>query len=258
MPATDSYFDLNSSRTAWRPWGERSLPAVGGFRDAANLAGRVRRDAGLRTSEPANLRLLCALAGAQVQIARLGAREGLQEAMLAPLPNDRFGISVDPTPKGGWRAIAPSLRPELKRHRMRFRVCHELGHALFYSRGTGAPRRQVFDSPAQEEFCDAFGRHLLVPLGLAERMRPKTHALLNLQASCDVSLEVAARAAAAAQPTLRLAIWFAAPKQDQGGVILQWASPAAHTDPGFLETPAIQSEADTKWIPDRRQLVAVG
>jgi hypothetical protein len=205
--------------------------------------------------DPIDLSSLCTLAGARVQLARLGGAEGKQEAMLAPLPGDRFGISVDPTPCGGWRRIPMHMRTELKRHRMRFRVGHELGHALFYSRGTDRPRRRVYDSPAQEEFCDALSRELLIPQRLAARVRPTPQGILKLRAACDVSLELAARAVSSAQPTLRIALWFSPPGDEEPA--LQWASKAAGHGRQLADQPPDPSSPGVKWLRRRRQLLLV-
>lgn len=201
------------------------------------------------------MRRLCALARAKLQIARLSAREGGQEALLVPLSGDRFGISIDPTPSGGWQKIPVKIRAELKRHRVRFRAGHELGHALFYRRGADRPRRHVYDSPAQEGFCDLFSRELLVPRSLADQARPTPRALLKLRAECDVSLELAARAVAAAQPGLRIAIWFA--PADGEGLALQWASKAAEDSPKSLDNPLDNVAVGAEWLADRRQLLSV-
>jgi hypothetical protein len=180
----------------------------------------------------------------------------MQEAMLAAMPGDRFGISVDPTPRGGWRLVPAHMRAELKRHRLRFRVGHELSHALFYSRGADTPRRRVFDSPAQEEFCDLFSRELLVPRTMAERAEPTPQGLLKLRATCDVSLELAVRAVSAAQPALKIALWFGHSSDDR--LNLQWASSAAGKDRRLQEQrPPDPSSSSVEWIEERRQLLLV-
>jgi hypothetical protein len=168
-----------------------------------------------------------------------------------PLPKDRFGISVDPTPKGGWREIPVQLRAELKRHRTRFRVGHELGHTFFYSRGTDAPVRHVYDSLEQENFCDDFSRELLVPCRLAKRAQPTPSGVLKLQKTCDVSLELAARAVSAAHPDLPVALWFAPPEGDDPR--LQWATSSA-----VRSSPPNSDASNASWLSERRQLLVVG
>jgi hypothetical protein len=147
------------------------------------------------------------------------------------------------------------LRRELKRHRLRFRIAHELGHTFFYSRAGKEPRRGLFDSPAQEEFCDTFARELLVPRHCAKRVKRSPEALLRLQARCDVSLKLAARAVSAAQPEASVALWFIDPEQE---VALQWAS-----DPAAGAILPIGAGLDeelppgVELLPMRRQLLSV-
>lgn len=164
----------------------------------------------------------CELARAAVRECRLSARDGGLEALLIPHRGDAFAITVDPTPRGGWRRCPPPLREALRRHRLRFRIGHELGHTFFYWREGGEPERHLRDSPAQERFCDAFARALLVPAeALAER--PVTaDSIVTLQREFDVSLEVAARAMADAHPGTAVALWHWSGTRPQ----LQWASNA--------------------------------
>jgi hypothetical protein len=220
------------------------------------LAELVRRAAGQRGDGSADLRSICAQARARVRVGRLGGSEGGQEAMLAPLPGNRFGICVDPTPPGGWQRVPARLRPQLKRQRVRFRVGHELPHIFFYSRRGDTPRRHVFDSAAQEEFCDAFSRELLVPRRLARRAHASPGGVLELQATCDVSLELAARAVAAAQPGLRVALWFDQPGRER--LTLQWASAAAGGETCERERIHDLSSPRARWLEERRQLLLVG
>ena len=170
--------------------------------------------------------------------------------MLTPLPEDRFGITVDPTPRGGWQRIPVHLRKELRRHRFRFRVGHELGHTYFYARDGDRPRRHLFDSPEQEEFCDAFSRELLVPIRAARRAAPTPDGLLRLRSTHDVSLELAARSLSAAQPNLAIGIWFGGMGRGER-LTPQWISPNVSLDPPDL---AVRS---TKWIQPRGQLIHV-
>lgn len=237
-----------------RLWGEEALEIVPDAGDAVEFAASARAESGQRGATT-DLRSICAAARARVQTARLGGAEGGQEAMLAPLPGNRFGVSVDPTPPGGWRRIPVHLRKELKRHRLRFRIGHELGHTLFYSRGGDEPQRHLFDSPAQEEFCDSFSRELLIPRHHARRSKPTPQGLLSLQARCDVSLELAARAMSAAQPGVSIALWFDDPEE---GITLQWASDSvADKDTLLSKGPRDDSSSSMKWLGPRRQLLSV-
>jgi hypothetical protein len=237
-----------------RLWGHEPLEAVPSAAEAVEFAARARAEAGQRGATT-DLRLICAVARAQVQTARLGGAEGGQEAMLVPLPSNRFGVSVDPTPPGGWRRIPIHLRKELKRHRLRFRIGHELGHTLFYSRDGDEPQRHLFDSPSQEDFCDSFSRELLIPQQLARRAKPSPEGLLRLRKRCDVSLELAARAMSAVQPEVGIALWFDDPET---GVILQWASDS-FTSRSVLLSKGLpdDSSLNVKWLRPRRQALSV-
>lgn len=113
------------------------------------------------------------------------------------------------------------LRSQLRRQRARFRIGHELGHTFFYWRDREEPERHLIDSPAQERFCDAFARALLVPPQVASERPPTCATILDLQREFDVSLEVAARSVASGHPRAEVALWHwavgARPQQ-------QWAN----------------------------------
>jgi hypothetical protein len=234
-------------------WGRRAFHAVPSAAETVRLAKLARIAAPRNAQEPVDLSSICAMAGARVRVSRLGGKEGEQEAMLAPLPGDRFGISVDPTPRGGWRHVPRHRRAELKRHRTRFRIGHELGHALFYSRGGSEPRRRLLDSTAQEEFCDSFSRELLIPRSLAKQASPTPEGLVYLQATCDVSLELAARAMSCAQPHLHIALWYEGSPSE--GLSLQWGSAGSPRLPPAQ--PRRSTSAHLKWIEARQQLLLV-
>jgi hypothetical protein len=194
-----------------------------------------------------DLDAVCALARANVTIRPLSAARGMQEAMLIPLDHDRFAITVDPEPTGGWSSLPSRLRDEVYRHRMRFRVCHELGHTFTYWRRGKVPARHLLDSPRQEAFCDAFARALLVPAPVAAATSFSPGGVLRLHRRHDVSLEVAARAMASAHRR-RVALWFAPPGRDE--LSLQWASaPVSDAD---------RRRPEARWLPARRQLLLCG
>jgi hypothetical protein len=198
------------------------------------------------------------LGGLEVFETRLSAQEGMQEAMLVPLSADAFAISVDPTPRGGWRHVRPAIRETLRRHRIRFRVAHEIAHTFFYSRTIGEPRRLVRDSPAQEAFCDEFARALLLPPSAAAASSLTASAVFDLHRGFDVSLEVAARSMAAAHGSnAAVALWY---QLDGGRLKLQWASPGARRAPAC---PALldygrEPDRDAKWDDARGQWLLTG
>lgn len=144
------------------------------------------------------------------------------------------------------------MREQLRRHRFRFRLAHELAHTLFFWRRGGRPQRHLLDSASQERFCDTFSRALLVPPDVAKRLPIRSDAVVYLQEAFDVSLEVAARALAIAHPSAFIGLWFASA---DGQLQLQWAS-----DAGWSATlgrygcgPPLAELGD--WLPARRQLV---
>jgi hypothetical protein len=151
----------------------------------------------------------------------LSAADGQEEALLVPLDGDRFAICVDPTPPGGWSHVRPALRRDVRRHRYRFRVAHEIAHTFFYDRTAGRPRRRLDGSQDEELFCDEFARALLLPARAAQRRRPNPSSILSLHRDYDVSVEVAARAVAGSRGDLEVAVWYESPEQ---GWLLQWSN----------------------------------
>jgi hypothetical protein len=228
------------------------LDRVPSVAEVPPLVETLRTQSGVTPEGVVDLRRICRSLRVSAHQAPLAAADGGQDAMLVPLPGNRFEITVDPSPKGGWRRVPKPLRTELKRHRYRFRIGHELAHTFFYSRDADRPRRVVFDSTEQEEFCDAFARELLVPRHRAARAKPTARALLKLQASCDVSLELAARALSAAHEEIAVGLWFMPP----GASVpqLQWSAGAT---PSLTKAePLDDDRADGfAWLPSRRQLL---
>lgn len=215
------------------------------------LLGSADRDAPLLDLA---LDRVCRSARAVVNRERLGAARGQTEALLIPLSDDRFAIAVDPTPPGGWRGVDRALRTELARHRLRFRVGHELGHTFFYARGRGEPRRAVADNAAQEAFCDEFARALLVPYGVAARVRCDAIGLLALHREYDVSVHVAARALAASHPKARIQVWW---QPDGKQIRLQFASGHSPATADVAHRLAEEGDPRATWLSGRRQVVLV-
>ncbi len=232
------------------------LDAVPNRAACLKLVEEIRNHSEQGRQHRVDLRRICAHLGAEVRVAELGSARSGHEAMLVPLPRNRFGISVDPTPPRGWDRVPQPQRASLRRHRLRFRVAHELAHTFFYIRRERAtPQRHLFDSDEQEDFCDSFSRSLLVSHGSAAAIGPSPRALLRLQRESDVSLEVAARAVAAARPELLISIWFENPK---GGWELQWSTKrrGAAERQGALRRSKRRKSTEL-WLPERRQLVEV-
>lgn len=217
--------------SASRTWPRGPLDRVPPLREAVHLADAVRR-ATYRTTRPQRVALdrVARAGGFDIREASLSSATGGTEAMLIPLDGDGFAIRVDPEPRGGWPDLAPDLRAEVSRHRLRFRAAHELCHSFFYVRSSGAtPRRHLHDSAAQERFCDEFARCLLVPPAFARSLPAEPRSVFELQSRFDVSLQVAARSLAAAHgPRMALAVWYWRPDR-RGRVVprLQWSHRAA-------------------------------
>ena len=249
------------SYTTSKPWshGLTSVPRVS---DAGRLAAEVRAAIQPQDPEGPILRLepLCRAARVRVIKRDLGSVSGGAEAVLVPQPKDRFHIWVDPTPRGGWQ-IAPTLRVAVRRHRLRFRVAHEIAHTLFYRRNGGEPDRLLGDSPQQERFADEFARALLVPPALVATIEASPQGVLDLQRLCDVSLEVALRALVASRldVTAALTYWPVASGPDQARV--QWMSDGLPvSDVGWLRASAKSLRGSVLTLEDRCQqlFVSVG
>lgn len=219
---------VKSNTTTAPAWRYDCLRAVPDSAEARRLAQQMRK--AVQPNDPfgplVDLRAVCRAGRFRVIERKMGGEAGGAQAVLVPQPGNRFHIWVDPTPRGGWERIEPALRQNLRRHRLRFRVAHEIAHALFYRRGGGEPRRVLGDSAEQEKFADEFARALLVSTTLASEVAPTPSGVLGLQDRCDVSLELAARAFADARPELTtlLACWPAGTLPTADSALVQWAS----------------------------------
>lgn len=238
------------------PWPAAPFSAVPDIEGAATLAAAVRGRALGESRRDAPLDDFRSVTGETVRIStrRLTAASGGDEAMLLVRPGG-FDILVDPEPKGGWQ---DDRTTDTERHRFRFRVAHELAHTVFYDRRWETPRRRLGDSERQEAFADAFARALLVPPTAARAVAATPSGVVYLQRRFDVSLEVAARALAAAHTEtagVALFYWKAGDAMCPEHAQLQWTSlpetilgdaefarlldPAAHDHAGAdgVETP---------------------
>jgi len=168
-----------------------SLPSLAA---AEECAARVRSATGFSPNERIALDPLLTLGRFDLRCEPLGANGGGIEAALAPRAENRFALSVDTKPRDGWGSMTPSVRKELARHRLRFRVAHEIGHSFFYDRAGERPRRMVPNSEEQERWCDRFASALLVPPSVLARRSAIPQSLAALQGQFDVSLQVAVRA----------------------------------------------------------------
>jgi hypothetical protein len=176
---------------------------------------------------PLDVKAAAAWLGCQLRLGSSLRRDGI-EATLRPHPSqNRFYVTVDPTPRHGWEGTPRPNRTALSRQRFRFRACHELGHALHFERRPGhPPSRRVPWRGNEELWCDEFARALLVPPDAAGELSPTAASAFDLQKQFDVSLELALRALVAAHPGCEAALWFW-PANGAGGadsLIRQWSS----------------------------------
>lgn len=132
--------------------------------------------------------------GIELLLADLGGGAGGPQGLLTPLKYGGYRIEVDPTLPSAGVADDDPLQDEIRRHRTRFIIAHELAHTLFYWEGRNGPERLVHDSDEQEQFCDALASTLLVPAASARGLRLHPDSVVSLHRSFDVSIEVAARA----------------------------------------------------------------
>ena len=251
-------------------WPHRELLAVPGRAGAERVAAEVRRSFLRDPLAPLpDLKSLSRAGRFKVIERTLGGAEGHGEAMLLPAPGNRFHIWVDAEPRGGWDGVPAGVRDDLRRHRFRFRVAHEMAHSFFYSRGRGEPRRLVPDSDAQERFADTFARSLLLPPGAASLAPPTAAGALALQQTYDVSLEVALRSLLLQHPTCVGALLYWHTRSDITGATakVQWSSPGSDGSlariresldamwSGTRSGPALAP--DIELLPARRQAIWV-
>jgi IrrE N-terminal-like domain len=253
-----------------RLWPHDAFEGVAHPAAALRMATAVRSAVQVQHAKTAPLRSLdgvLRLGRFAVAETELSSARGMQEGLLIPVADDCFAISVDPTPRGGWARIPAGLRLSLHRHRLRFRIAHEIAHSFFYARSRGeTPTRVLRGSPAEESFCDEFARALLVPPAAVRQFPASARSILQLHRIFDVSMEVAARAfAAAADQATSVALWYrAAPERE---FELQWSNrrpaglaaplvpgPALNGSPVVLHNPGISSAV---WEPSRQQAIVV-
>ncbi len=145
-------------------WEPAALPAVPGVADAGRHAAYLRRLAAVPADAPLlDLDAVCAIAGIEVQPARLRGAAGGIEAALTPLPGNRFAVSVDAEPRGGWARFDPGIPRPARAAALPIRAAHEIAHTLFYVRSGDRPRRRFPVSRREEAFCDRFAQALLLP-----------------------------------------------------------------------------------------------
>jgi len=210
---------MQSRHPKGRQWPEITLHDVPPAGHAAALAMELRLALGIGEAPLGPIETLCALGGVVVREMSLrGARGGLEATLVTR--SEGFEVTVDAEPRGGWGLVPVHLRDGLRRHRLRFRVAHELAHTLFYDRSGDRPQRLVPDSEEQELFCDEFARALLIPPAAIPPWLANPRVVVELSRQYDVSLEVAARATAASSCDLWLGLYV----HGSGQINPQWLS----------------------------------
>jgi hypothetical protein len=163
---------------------------------------------------------LCQLGGFDVEETPLHGAEGRLQALLFPRTRNRFAVFVDPEPPGGWDQVEPQVQIELREHRMRFRICHEVAHSFFFDRAGEVPTAIVGASAAQEDICDRFASELLIPREAVEDLHPDASSVVHLHERFRVSIEAAARAFADVHRERVVALFVGDPEVGQ----LQWSN----------------------------------
>ena len=209
---------VSTDGPAWPHLGWGQLPDREALRA---LVEKVRSAVmGDRDGEALDVQRLCEIGGFDVKETLLHGGEGRLQALLFPKAENRFSVYVDPEPPGGWTAVEPEVQAELREHRMRFRICHEVAHSFFFDREGELPTAIVGTSDAQEEICDRFASELLVPRKAARELEPTALSIVELHNRFCVSLEAAARAFADAHGSLAVALFLGDPEVGR----LQWSN----------------------------------
>jgi hypothetical protein len=209
-------------------WPHRLLGRVPPTARAVRVALDVRAE--IQPHDPLgplrSLREICRVGRFRIVEQGLSRPGGGVEAMLLPRAGNRFCVLVDPTPPRGWDGYDLRVRQATRRHRLRFRAMHEIGHSFFYERDGGVPRRVVRDSPEQEVFADAFARALLIPPDAIPSTTLTAEDVVALHERYDVSLQVAVRAVVEAQPELSAALvyWTSDSQDAEHAAKLQWCT----------------------------------
>ncbi len=251
----------SKSNITSRAWPHRCLTQVA-LRDARRLALDVR--GAVQGHDPhaplVDLRDICRVGGFRVIERELSGDVGGIEAALLPRARNHFHIWVDPTPYGGWDKIQPGMRPAVHRHRVRFRVAHEIAHSFFFRRDGGLPRRVLLDSPEQEDFADVFASALLIPPDVARATQPTAESILALHDQYDVSLQVAVRAVVEAQQGVSavLVYWPGGAAASIDKVELQWCTEDRSRDwCDAIKAIGTSHDQGALLMPSRQQLLWV-
>ena len=102
----------------------RSAPTPDlGRKFAAQVRGELFADPECRCQ----ISTVCEAGGFQFRVGRIDGGPHRYEGLLLALPDGGFAITVDPY-------LANGISEETARHRIRFRLAHEIGHSFFFDR----------------------------------------------------------------------------------------------------------------------------
>jgi hypothetical protein len=250
-------------------WPKASWRWVPALEDAVELACEVRRRVwGLGPYDPVgDLGRLMVAGKFDLCEADLAVDRGGHEALMFPGTGGQLLIRIDARPRQPWGTSCDTLRQQTRRHRLRFRVAHEVAHSFFYERDDHGARRRRRSTPAEERFCDHFASTLLVPATAVRALPATAESVLALHERFDVSIETAARRLAEVHETLDVAVgfWREHESRTAGNLQPQWSSEKLARC-GEQALRAALGDERSPWetltaahpAPPRRQLVVVG
>lgn len=138
------------------------LMQFGGTRDACKTAAAFRRFMVPDERGAPNVWVSLERLGWRIQLRELRAPGGGLQACLVPREDGGFSVWVDdrPSPAELNDPAAGQRGPDAPL--VRFRLAHELAHALFYAAGR-PPVRRLPPADGEESFCDDVASLVLVP-----------------------------------------------------------------------------------------------
>ena len=137
---------------------------------------------------PCDFHKVCDAGGFKLRTTKFRSNRSAHDALLIPRRDGTFVILVDPNRE------ELSIGQDTKRHRLRFRIAHEIGHSFFFNRTICPPERVFAPSQEEEAFCDNFASALLVPKTALDRYRCEPRSVFDIHETFELSVEAAARA----------------------------------------------------------------
>ena len=208
----------------------RSAPTPDlGRKIAAQVRGELFADPECRCQ----ISTVCEAGGFQFRVGRIDGGPHRYEGLLLALPDGGFAITVDPY-------LANGISEETARHRIRFRLAHEIGHSFFFDRERTPAKRLDPPSAAEEGILSGL---CLRPSRSAPSVAAKTpltaSGLISLKKRYDVSLQVASFALAFSRPDLSVALleWARAPTKPEKAMRVVWGASRDTYIPQFASVP---------------------